>query len=70
MTRTVRIASGLGFYGDSWEPVAASVERGKVPEVLGQILPKHTLEDVSVEDAPLEDVIAEVFAQANEESQM
>ncbi len=37
------------------------VDRGKVPEVLGQILPKHALED-----APLEEVIAEMFAQASQ----
>jgi hypothetical protein len=39
-----------------------------VPEVLGRILPRHALQDVSVEDAPLEEVIAEMFAQANEEA--
>lgn len=25
-----RIGAGLGFYGDSWEPVRASIERGGV----------------------------------------
>jgi ABC-2 type transport system ATP-binding protein len=44
------------------------VHRGEVPAVLGQILPRHTLEDVSVEDAPLEEVIAEMFSQASEEA--
>ena len=28
MTKTVRIGSGLGFYGDSWDPVVATIERG------------------------------------------
>ncbi len=32
MTRTVRIGSGLGFYGDSWEPVVASVTSMRVGE--------------------------------------
>jgi hypothetical protein len=43
MTRTVRIASGLGFYGDSWEPVAASVERGSVQYVASDHLAELTL---------------------------
>jgi len=43
MTRTVRIASGLGFYGDSWEPVAASVERGNVQYVASDHLAELTL---------------------------
>ncbi len=62
----------LSRYGEVLEsnPPKAKlrVDRGKVPEVLGQILPKHTLEDVSVEDAPLEEVIADMFSQANEQS--
>ncbi len=37
-----------------------------MPEVLGQILPRHALEDVSVEDAPLEEVIAKIYEQARE----
>ena len=28
--KSVRIGAGLGFYGDNWEPVAASIERGDV----------------------------------------
>jgi hypothetical protein len=32
MTKTVRIASGLGFYGDSWEPVLASVKTMRAGE--------------------------------------
>jgi hypothetical protein len=28
--RSVRIGAGLGFYGDSWRAVRASVERGGV----------------------------------------
>ena len=62
----------LGRYGEVLEskPPKAKlrVDRGRVPEVLGQILPKHTLEDVSVEDAPLEEVIASMFAQASEDN--
>jgi Acyclic terpene utilisation family protein AtuA len=32
MTKTVHIASGLGFYGDSWEPVLASVKTMRTGE--------------------------------------
>jgi len=43
MTKTVRIGSGLGFYGDSWEPVAASIERGKVQYIASDHLAELTL---------------------------
>jgi ABC-2 type transport system ATP-binding protein len=38
------------------------VERSRVPEVLQHILARHAVVDVSVEDPPLEEVIADVFA--------
>ena len=41
------------------------VDRSVVPEVLGKILATHSVVDVSVEDPPLEEVIAEMFSQAN-----
>jgi len=41
--------------------VKLRVERGVVPQVLGEILSAHAIEDVSVEDPPLEQVIAEMF---------
>ena len=28
--KSVRIGAGLGFYGDSWRPVRASIESGGV----------------------------------------
>src|SRR5438876_4882590 len=72
-TMPADLGQSLARYGEVLQlsPPKAKlrVDRGKVPEVLGQILPKHTLDDVSVEDAPLEEVIAEMFAQANEESE-
>lgn len=40
------------------------VPRAAVPEVLSRVLARHTIEDVSVEDPPLEEVIADAFAQA------
>lgn len=43
MTKTVRIGSGLGFYGDAWEPVAASIERGNVQYIASDHLAELTL---------------------------
>jgi ABC-2 type transport system ATP-binding protein len=40
------------------------IERSRVPEMLGAILDRHALVDVSVEDPPLEEVIARVFEEA------
>ena len=58
----------LGRYGEilSIEPPKARlrVARAAVPEVLAAILAGHVVEDVSVEDPPLEEVIAEAFSQA------
>ena len=43
-------------------PVAdLKVDRARVSEVLAAILDRYTLADVSVEDPPLEQVIAQVF---------
>ncbi len=47
--------------------VKLRVARQAVPEVLGSILASYTVEDVSVEDPPLEEVIAELFCQAQPE---
>jgi ABC-2 type transport system ATP-binding protein len=45
-------------------PVAElKVERGRVAEVLATILDRHTVIDMSVQDPPLEQVIARVFQQ-------
>src|SRR4051795_1291248 len=42
------------------------VDRQQISDVLSTVLANHTLEDVSVEDPPLEEVIAQVFAQSAE----
>jgi ABC-2 type transport system ATP-binding protein len=56
----------LARYGEvlQAEPprVRLRVDRSVVPQVLSSILAAHAVEDVSVEDPPLEQVIAEVFA--------
>jgi ABC-2 type transport system ATP-binding protein len=59
-------AAELARYGEllpSQPPrVRLRVQRSAVPQVLSSILAAHTVEDVSVEDPPLEQVIAEVFS--------
>jgi len=42
------------------------VSRADVPEMLSRVLAGYDVEDVSVEDPPLEDVIAEMFTQGDE----
>ncbi len=43
------------------------VERAKVAETLSAILARHAIADVAVEELPLEEVIAKVFAQVADE---
>jgi ABC-2 type transport system ATP-binding protein len=58
--------SSLGRYGHvvSIEPpkVKLRIERPDVPRALAEILAQHTVEDVIVEDPPLEEVIAAAFS--------
>jgi ABC-2 type transport system ATP-binding protein len=72
---TLELANGempTGFerYGEvlSIEPpkIKLRVARTSISEVLGNILAAHAVADVSVEDPPLEEVIAEVFSQAKD----
>ncbi len=41
--KSVRIAGGLGFYGDAWQPIKASIERGNVQYVASDHLAELTL---------------------------
>jgi len=41
--KTIRIASGLGFYGDAWAPIRAAIERGDVQYVCSDHLAELTL---------------------------
>jgi ABC-2 type transport system ATP-binding protein len=47
--------------------VKLRVDRGQISKVLAAVLANHALDDVSVEDPPLEEVIAQVFAQSAED---
>jgi ABC-2 type transport system ATP-binding protein len=63
-----RMPSDLSRYGDVLElkepEVKLRVERNVITDVLSKVLAEHAIEDVSVEDPPLEEVIASVFSQA------
>lgn len=41
--KSIHIGAGLGFYGDNWEPVAASMERGGVQFIASDHLAELTL---------------------------
>jgi hypothetical protein len=41
--KSVRVGAGLGFYGDSWQPVRASIERGGVQYIASDHLSELTL---------------------------
>ena len=60
--------SDLTRYGEVLEikepEVKLRVERDVITTVLSAVLAEHEIEDVSVEDPPLEEVIAKVFSQA------
>src|SRR5688572_11325467 len=65
-----KLPSDFSQYGEVVElaepRVKLRVDRQQISEVLSNVLANHTLEDVSVEDPPLEEVIADVFAQSAE----
>ena len=64
--------SDLAQYGDVLEIVEPKarlrVDRGSIADVLSSVLANNTIEDVSVEDPPLEEVIAEMFARTSEQN--
>ncbi|MGS5085298.1 acyclic terpene utilization AtuA family protein [Hydrogenophaga sp. A37] len=41
--KSIRIGAGLGFYGDNWKPVVASIERGGVQFIASDHLAELTL---------------------------
>ena len=62
----------LDRYGEVLETepprVKLRVDRDSIAKVLSDVLASYSVEDVSVEDPPLEEVIAEMFTSASEES--
>lgn len=65
-----QIPSDLARYGELLEnnppKVKIKVERADISRVLANVLADHAIEDVSVEDPPLEEVIADLFVQSSE----
>ncbi|MEO1617330.1 MAG: ABC transporter ATP-binding protein [Planctomycetota bacterium] len=51
---------------ETWPKVQLRVERSDVPRNLSKFLADHPIEDVAVEDPPLEDVIAELFRESSQ----
>ncbi len=49
---------------------ALRVDRGSIADVLSSVLASYTIEDVSVEDPPLEEVIAEMFTRSAKKNQV
>jgi ABC-2 type transport system ATP-binding protein len=68
-----RLPSDLARWGEVLETTAPRVklrvERRRVPEMLANMLDSYAIEDVSVEDPPLEEVIAEMFASVSAEAE-
>jgi ABC-2 type transport system ATP-binding protein len=66
-------SNGFEQYGRvlSIEPpkVKLKIDRSSTSEVLARILSAHSIADLSVEDPPLEEVIAEMFLHANEKDE-
>lgn len=53
---------------ENWPKVRIRVARSEVPSILAQALRDHPVEDVGVEDPPLEDVIASLFRESSRRS--
>ena len=59
--------SSLGeVLSETWPKVRIRVARAEVPSELSRFLADHPIEDVAVEDPPLEDVIAELFRETSQ----
>jgi ABC-2 type transport system ATP-binding protein len=50
--------------------VTLQIERQEVAQRLSQILDAHLIDDVSVEDPPLEEVIAQLFSQVRQKNEL
>ena len=53
---------------ETWPKVQVRVERTEVPSVLAEVLRDNPIEDVAVEDVPLEEVIAELFRESSQKA--
>jgi ABC-2 type transport system ATP-binding protein len=68
-----RVPSDLSRFGELIEAVAPKVkirvERADISRVLSSVLTDYSVEDVSVEDPPLEEVIAALFVESSERAE-
>jgi ABC-2 type transport system ATP-binding protein len=66
------VPQGLEAFGEIFENqpprVKLKIERIQVPRALARILDQHPLDDIAVEDPPLEQVIADLFEQVAEDA--
>ncbi len=53
---------------ETWPKVRVRVKRSDVPRILAEVLRDNPIEDVAVEDVPLEEVIADLFRESSEKS--
>lgn len=72
---TLQFAEGhqpedLGRHGTvidtNWPKAQLKIARADIPRVLAEVLKDHPIEDVAVEDPPLEDVIASLFRETSD----
>jgi len=54
---------------ENWPRARIRVARAEVPRTLAEVLRDHPIEDVAVEDVPLEEVIADLFRESNEKAE-
>jgi ABC-2 type transport system ATP-binding protein len=68
-----RVPTDLSRFGELIEAVAPKVkirvERADISRVLSSVLTDYSVEDVSVEDPPLEEVIAALFVESTERAE-
>ncbi len=61
--------SALGeVLDETWPKARIRVARSAVPRVLAEVLRDNPIEDVAVEDVPLEEVIADLFRESSEKA--
>ena len=62
----------LSYHGEvleeTWPKIKLRIKRSEVPKVLSRVLEENPIEDISVEDLPLEDVIAKLFRETSKKS--
>ncbi|TWU03992.1 ABC transporter ATP-binding protein [Neorhodopirellula pilleata] len=68
-SESLSLPKSLGeVVNENWPKIQYKVPRGDVPRLLAETLRDHSIEDVVVEDPPLEDVIAGLFRESMENS--